>query len=637
MVQYFPEVTGSLTINGSLSVSGPMSITGSIAGTSSLASNALLLSGTGSVGFATTGAFIATSSSLSSRTTQIESVYATTGSNSFRATQSITGSLTVTGQIIAQTLNVQQVTSSIVFSSGSNTFGCDLNSRQTFTGSVIMTGSLIVNTTGPELQVNNNGVILGNLTTDRHGVTGSFYQLGPIAGFSGSVGIGTNNPWGKFDVNAGPGMSFVVQDSGITNTIELTNYSSACGLRNIVLIGSTLSFTTAVAGAGSGTERMRITSCGNVGIGTSSPSSLLDVRGTATYDFISISNGSTSGGGGILTRQNGTASSWFGNSGGWEGGTSNDTGIGSYAGGIRFYTNGGTEKMRITSGGNVAIGGTDSGEKLNIITGNIKLYSYQNVSGEYRYIGTEYAQGNGNNRAEVRFGIDSSDTRTFVSIATAASGGTITERMRVNASGYVKMSDNGSYVSVNDSFYEMLASANNTDLLYMMHRGTSPYGYELQFSNAAPNNTTNWFSYFYDNSTLRFSVRSNGGIANFQGNNVNLSDQRVKKDISPLESYWDKFKQIEIVKFKYKDQTHDDFNIGVIAQQVESVAPEFVDVDGWDNKPKLDEDGNEIASNEQPLKSIYTADLHHATIKVLQEAMAKIEELTQKVNELENK
>jgi hypothetical protein len=170
-----------------------------------------------------------------------------------------------------------------------------------------------------------------------------------------------------------------------------------------------------------------------------------------------------------------------------------------------------------------------------------------------------------------------------------------------------------------------------------MHRGTSPYGYELQFSNAAPNNTTNWFSYFYDNSTLRFSVRSNGGIANFQGNNVNLSDQRVKKDIAPLESYWDKFKQIEIVKFKYKDQTHDDFNIGVIAQQVESVAPEFVDVDGWDNKPKLDEDGNEIASNEQPLKSIYTADLHHATIKVLQEAMAKIEELTQKVNELENK
>ena len=70
--------------------------------------------------------------------------HATTGSNSFRATQSITGSLTVTGQIIAQTLNVQQVTSSIIYSSGSNNFGCDLNSRQTFTGSVNITGSQTV-------------------------------------------------------------------------------------------------------------------------------------------------------------------------------------------------------------------------------------------------------------------------------------------------------------------------------------------------------------------------------------------------------------------------------------------------------------------------------------------------------------
>jgi hypothetical protein len=96
------------------------------------------------------------SASLSTRVSQIETVYATTGSNSFRATQSITGSLTVTGQIIAQTLNVQQVTSSIVYSSGSNVFGCDINSRQTFTG--------------------------------------SFYQTGSVASFSGCVGIGTNTP-----------------------------------------------------------------------------------------------------------------------------------------------------------------------------------------------------------------------------------------------------------------------------------------------------------------------------------------------------------------------------------------------------------------------------------------------------------
>ena len=177
------------------------------ADSASLAQNSLLLQGTGSVGFTTTASFLAVSSSqqqisasqqqlsssfltltasytaLSSSYTSLSasydtfsgsastritansssiqqvsssqqqisasllnviSIFATTGSNSFRETQSITGSLTVTGQIIAQSINVQQVTSSIVYSSGSNVFGCDLNSRQTFTGSVLITGSLTI-------------------------------------------------------------------------------------------------------------------------------------------------------------------------------------------------------------------------------------------------------------------------------------------------------------------------------------------------------------------------------------------------------------------------------------------------------------------------------------------------------------
>ena len=187
--------SGSVTSLGGFSGSFTGSFIGS-ADSASLSQNSLLLSGTGSVGFTTTGSFTAVSSSLSSRTTQIEQVYATTGSNSFRATQSITGSLTVTGQIVAQTLNVQQVTSSIVYSSGSNVFGCDLNSRQTFTGSMFVTGSLTVNTTGIEFQVNNTGVIIGNLLTDRHSVTGSLFVTGSTACFAGDLTaktIGTND------------------------------------------------------------------------------------------------------------------------------------------------------------------------------------------------------------------------------------------------------------------------------------------------------------------------------------------------------------------------------------------------------------------------------------------------------------
>ena len=68
-------------------------------------------------------------------------VFATTGSNQFDGSQAITGSLTITGQVVAQTLNVQQVTSSIVYSSGSNIFGNDLGNTQQFTGSMFITGS----------------------------------------------------------------------------------------------------------------------------------------------------------------------------------------------------------------------------------------------------------------------------------------------------------------------------------------------------------------------------------------------------------------------------------------------------------------------------------------------------------------
>ena len=105
-----------------------------------------------------------------------------------------------------------------------------------------------------------------------------------------------------------------------------------------------------------------------------------------------------------------------------------------------------------------------------------------------------------------------------------------------------------------------------------------------------------------------------------------MSDERVNTDIKPVGSYWDKLKAIEIVTFKYKDQSHDDDNIGVIAQQVEAVAPEFIDVDGFGETPE----------GEEPLKTVYTTDLYHASIKALQEAMARIESLEARLAALEN-
>jgi hypothetical protein len=123
-------------------------------------------------------------------------IFATTGSNQFNGSQAVTGSLTVTGQVVAQTLNVQQVTSSIVYSSGSNIFGNSLGNTQQFTGSVSVTGSLTVTTNGTELQVTSTGVNMGNALTDSHIISGSL-RVNPNGLFvsgSGNVGVGTTSP-----------------------------------------------------------------------------------------------------------------------------------------------------------------------------------------------------------------------------------------------------------------------------------------------------------------------------------------------------------------------------------------------------------------------------------------------------------
>lgn len=204
------------------------------------------------------------------------------------------------------------------------------------------------------------------------------------------------------------------------------------------------------------------------------------------------------------------------------------------------------------------------------------------------------------------------------------------ERKRITSQGYTKMTSDGTYQSIAGLYHEFRQHINSAEYIAQFtHKATSnTYGINIEYTAYSPNSAGYQFLMCRDGSTNRAYITSNGGFANFQANDQNLSDERTKKEIIPLESYWNKFKDIEIVKFKYIDQTHDDFNIGVIAQQVEKIAPEFVATEGW---------GEKTTNKEEPLKSIYTADLYHTTIKVLQEAMAKIESLEKEVEVLKAK
>jgi hypothetical protein len=303
-----------------------------------------------------------------------------------------------------------------------------------------------------------------------------------------------------------------------------------------------------------------------------------------------------------------------------------------------------SDALRITDAGNVGIGVTPFtntiGKSLDLANGGGIFAASNNfylTGNAYFDAAWKYKATGGAASINVNAGGDGN-----IGFVTAASGTinttiAFTERMRITSGGYAKMSSDGTYNNATGSYHEMVQTTTGEVTARFKNKSGSPYGLLFDFSGTAPNNGTNYFVAAGDTGAYRFFLYSNGGLANFQANNTNLSDERTKKEIFPLESYWNKFKAIEIVKFKYKDQTHDDFNIGVIAQQVEEVAPEFVDIDGWDNGKPKNEDEEEIISTEEPLKSVYTSDLHHATIKVLQEAMAKIEILEEEVKLLKAK
>ncbi len=157
--------------------------------------------------------------------------------------------------------------------------------------------------------------------------------------------------------------------------------------------------------------------------------------------------------------------------------------------------------------------------------------------------------------------------------------------------------------------------------------GGSPgtIGFEVQQDGEVYSTIANGFNTYhvYANSGYRFYVNPNGGLYNYSANNVNLSDEREKKNIEALESQWDSLQQWSLKKFHYNaDADSDTKKLGVIAQEVEVHNPEVI------SEFSVDEDTTRMAVKEQQMMWM--------AIKALQEAMTRIETLEAKVQTLEN-
>jgi len=132
--------TGSNTFIGNQIISGNLSVTNGITGS---------LFGTASHVDTLVSASFQTSTDVITlfygNNTSASFTVDNTNSASYAATASYADNFKVAGTLTAQTIVVQTVTSSVIYSSGSNVFGNDLSNTQVFTGSVKITGSLAVN------------------------------------------------------------------------------------------------------------------------------------------------------------------------------------------------------------------------------------------------------------------------------------------------------------------------------------------------------------------------------------------------------------------------------------------------------------------------------------------------------------
>ena len=285
MILNSPYISGSLTVTGNIIASGSITLSGSVASASyaASASNALAAQTASYVLTAQTASFVANAQSAS---------------NAVAAqTASFANAFTVASTLTAQTLVVQTITSSVDFVTGSTRFGSILGNTHQFTGSVSISGSIVtagsitsynalqtfsnVNDTTPAQLIlsdtsNTRQLMIGYNSGSNYGSIQSIHQgvayKNLVLNLSGgNVGIGNiGNSSYKLLVS---GNNASVDSNG-QNTIFLSAGTSVSFIDTSYIGGG--SYVPMAFGV-NGTEKMRISIAGSVGIGTTSPTASLTV------------------------------------------------------------------------------------------------------------------------------------------------------------------------------------------------------------------------------------------------------------------------------------------------------------------------------------------------------------------------
>jgi hypothetical protein len=116
-------------------------------------------------------------------------------------------------------------------------------------------------------------------------------------------------------------------------------------------------------------------------------------------------------------------------------------------------------------------------------------------------------------------------------------------------------------------------------------------------------------------------IRSNGNVENTNNSYGAISDIKLKENIVDANSQWDDLKALQVRNYNFKKETGQQTHpqIGLVAQEAELVSPGLVS-----ESPDRDADGNDLGT---VTKSVNYSVLYMKAVKALQEAMERIETL----------